>query len=357
MLSGGASAADSLRIATYNTELDRRGPGLLLRDIAKGQDPQVKAVVQVIAAAAPDIVLLQRIDYDIEIRALSALADALRAAGLDYPHLFALPPNRGMRTGVDLDGDGRTGRPGDAQGFGDFTGQGGMAILSRFPIEAEVVRDFSALLWADLPGATLPVWDGQPVLSAQARGVQRLSSTGHWDVPVQVGGTVLHLLAFHATPPVFDGPEDRNGLRNRDELRLWPLYLDGALPGPPPPEGRFVLLGDANLDPSDGDGRSAAMRTALADPRLSDPRPVSAGGPLAAAAQGGVNVGQRGDPALDTADWDDDGPGNLRVDYALPSADLRVTGAGVFWPAEGPMADTVAQASRHRLVWVDIALP
>ncbi|PTW44491.1 endonuclease/exonuclease/phosphatase family protein [Rhodovulum kholense] len=347
-------AAADLRVASYNAELSRKGPGLLLRDILSRKDDQVAAVVEVIAAARPDILALQGIDYDLDGLALTALADLLRARDLDYPHRFALSPNTGLRSGLDLDGDGRTGGPGDAQGFGYFAGQDGMAILSRFPILTEEVRDFSALLWRDLPGATLPETDGAPFPSPEAQAVQRLSTTGHWDVPVDLGGTVLHLLTFHATPPVFDGPEDRNGLRNRDELRLWTLYLDGAL-DLPPPDGPFVVLGDANLDPEDGHGRSAAMRAFLADPRLTDPLPESAG--AAAAPQTGANAAQRGVPARDTAEWDDNSPGNLRVDYVLPSAAIPVTGAGVFWPAAGPLAETVRTASRHRLVWADLALP
>lgn len=358
VLTAAEAGATDLRVASYNTELSRKGPGLLLRDIEAGKDPQVAAVVEVIAAVRPDILALQGIDYDMDGLALRALADRLRARDLDYPHLFALRPNTGLRTGLDLDGDGRTGGPRDAQGFGYFGGQGGMAILSRHPILAEEAHDFSTLLWADLPGATLPTADGRPYPSAAAWAVQRLSTTGHWAVPVRVGERVLHLMTFHASPPVFDGPEDRNGLRNRDELRLWTLYLDGALDAPPP-AGPFVLLGDANLDPADGDGHSAAMAAFLADPRLTDPEPRSAGGSAAAAAQGGANADDRGDPALDTADWPDGAgePGNLRVDYVLPSADLTVTGAGVFWPADGPMAETAARASRHRLVWVDLRLP
>ena len=76
----------------------------------------------------------------------------------------------------------------------------------------------------------------------------------------------------------------------------------------------------------------------------------------AAAAQDGANAGQRGDPALDTADWPEaDGPGNLRVDLVLPSRDLTVRASGVLWPAPGqPLAETAATASPHRLVWVDL---
>ncbi|HDR27890.1 endonuclease/exonuclease/phosphatase family protein [Rhodovulum sp.] len=359
-LAVGMAAAADLRVAAYSSGLARKGPGLLLADIAGGKDAQVAAVVEVIAATRPDILLLLDFDYDMDGLAMRALADLLRARDLDYPYLFALKPNTGMRTGLDLDGDGRANGPRDAQGFGYFPGQGGMALFSRYPVEAAGVRDFSGLLWAELPGATQPQVDGRPFPSAEAQAVQRLSTTGHWVVPVRVGETTIRLLAFHATPPVFDGPEDRNGLRNRDELRLWTLFLDGALPGVPAPDGPFVVLGNANLDPADGDGRSAAMAAFLADPRLTDPMPRSEGGALAAAVQGGVNATHRGDPALDTADWDDAAPGdpgNLRVDYVLPSADLTVTGAGVFWPADGPMAETVAAASRHRLVWVNLRLP
>ncbi len=43
-----------------------------------------------------------------------------------------------------------------------------------------------------------------------------------------VGKTTLHLLASHPTPPAFDGPEDRNGRRNHDEIRFWNDYLDRA---------------------------------------------------------------------------------------------------------------------------------
>ncbi|RME14969.1 MAG: endonuclease/exonuclease/phosphatase family protein, partial [Alphaproteobacteria bacterium] len=46
-----------------------------------------------------------------------------------------------------------------------------------------------------------------------------------------------------------------------------------------------------------------------------------------------------------------------RVDYVLPDAGLVVTGSGVVWPApDDPFAETVARASRHRLVWVDVEI-
>jgi hypothetical protein len=97
----------------------------------------------------------------------------------------------------------------------------------------------------------------------------------------------------------------------------------------------------------DGQGRRDAMRALLDDPGLRDPRPRGAG-------DGGT--GHRGDPALDTVDWE--GPGPLRVDYVLPDAALAVAASGVLWPAPGDaMAETVAAVGPGRAVWVDLALP
>lgn len=346
-----AARAETLRLATFAAPLTREGPGLLLRDIAGGEDPAIAAALAAIHAAAPDILVLTQFDHDADLAALAAFADRLAAGGTDLPYSFAARPNSGMATGLDMDGDGTLGQPRDAQGYGRFAGAGGLAVLSRWPVDAGAVRDFSATLWRDLPGATLPMSAGRPFPSQEAQALQRLSSTAHWIVPVQAPGGVVELLVWSATPPVFDGPEDRNGLRNRDELRLWTAVLDGAL-GPPP--GRhFVIAGNANLDPADGEGITAAMAAFLADPRLTDPAPASAGGAQAA------DPGQRGDPARDTADWSEDGPGNLRVSYILPSAAWEVTAAGVLWPAaDNPAApltpDDLAASGPHRLVWADL---
>lgn len=350
------AAAATLRVATFNAALGRRGPGLLLRDVLTGEDPQVEAAAAVIAAAGADVVLLTNVDYDHGLVALSAFAERLGAQGAPYPHRFAFRPNTGLQTGLDMDGDGRLGTADDAQGYGAFAGASGMVLISRLPVLEAEARDFSAFLWRDLPGALLPEAEGRPFPSDAVFAIQRLSTTGHWDVPVALpGGGRLHILAWHATPPLFGGPHERNLRRNHDETRFWALFLDGALPFPPP-EAPFVLMGDANLDPFDGDGMGEAMQALLAHPALQDPAPRSTG---AVAAQGPLDETHAGDPALDTAHWDGRfHPGNLRVDYVLPAAGLEVTGAGVLWPEPGaPLAAEVEAASRHRLVWVDLRLP
>ncbi len=293
-----------------------------------------------------DVVVLTGVDWDLDGIALGALADALEKAGRPYPHRFALQPNTGVPTGFDVDGNGYFGDARDAQGYGRFRGEEGMAILSRLPIRAADVVDFSGYLWRDLPGALVP-----PGIDPGLLAIQRLSTTGHWQVPVELPDRrVLTLLAWHATPPVFDGPEDRNGRRNHDEAAFWLRLLAGDLPFATP-QAPFVILGQSDLDPVDGDGRAGAMRALLTSPLLQDP---SARG---ADPQQGAR--QKGDPALDTADYSaNNGPGRLRVDYVLPSTDLRVTGAGVLWPAPSdPLAATAATASRHRPVWVDIETP
>jgi hypothetical protein len=53
------------------------------------------------------------------------------------------------------------------------------------------------------------------------------------------------------------------------------------------------------------------------------------------------------------------GPGNLRVDYVLPSKNLRMLDAAVFWPlSTDPLFRLVGvfpfPTSDHRLVWVDL---
>ncbi|MDU9003101.1 endonuclease/exonuclease/phosphatase family protein [Sedimentitalea todarodis] len=339
---------ETLRVATFNAELEGDGPGLLLRDLTREDSDQIEAVVRVIARTSPDILALQGIDWDYDGAVLNALVDLLAASGVSYSYHFAARPNAGLATDLDLDGDGRLGGPGDAQGFGDFTGQSGLAVLSRFPIRTGQVRDFSGLLWRDMPGALLPTNDdGTPFPSKEAQAIQRLSSTAHWIVPIELpDDTVLSLMTFHASPPVFDGPEDRNGRRNHDEILLWRAILDGEFGDAP---DRFVLAGDANLDPQDSDGRTEAIRVLMADPRLVDPRPASAG----AAAM--PDQGHKSRNAHDTVDWD--GIGRFRVDYVLPSAQQEVIDAGVFWPApDEPGHDDALAASRHRLVWVDLLL-
>ncbi len=207
-----AAQAESLRLALWNVGLERRGPGLLLRDIEKGTDPQVMATLAVLARLDADILVLTGVDHDPGLHALAALAMSLQSVGQPYPHLFAPRPNSGQPTGFDVDGDGRLNEPEDAQGWGRFPGAGGTAILSRLPLLPGQAQDFSAFLWRDLPQAGIP-----PGTDPSLVAVQRLSSHSHLILPVQLpDGSPLPLLIWHATPP----PLTTQGIGMATETRM-----------------------------------------------------------------------------------------------------------------------------------------
>jgi len=200
-----------------------------------------------------------------------------------------------------------------------------MAVLSRWPVA--LVADHSAMLWRDVPDTLFIDAKGRTGPDATGYDVQRLSSSVHWELRVTPPGSdTLTLMVFHATPPVFDGSEDRNGRRNADEVLFWRHRLDGAFG--PPPEVPFAILGTFNLAPDRGQGLRPQLVEFLADPRLRD-LPDLIGKP--------------------TAHWPDPGPGSLRVDYILPSADLAVRDA--------TLMATDPQISRHQPIVVTLDLP
>ncbi len=328
-----------MRIATYNADLTARGPGLLAQSLSQGGDEPQRAAASVIAALNADILLITGMDYDAGGAALAALVSMLSRAGISYAHSFPLRPNAGIPSGFDLNGDGRFGGARDALAYGRFSGEGGMAVLSKLPINIENIRDFSGYLWADLPKNLSP--DTDPAL----RRLQPLSSSGHYEVPIALpNGQMLNLLAYGATPPVFDGPDDRNGRRNHDEAAFWGALLAGQLPMPAP-KPPYVILGQTNLDPVDGEGLPDALNALMS--HLQDPAPRGS--------SDRKDAGQRGDPQMDTAMYGGD-IGGLRVDQILLSNDIMLTASGVMWPvALDPLAKTLAAAARHRPVWVDIA--
>ena len=371
-----AFGADPLpvRIATFNIAMGLEQPAQLSAALRSGADERLRQVAEILQRVRPDIVLLNEFDFDPAIDAAAELNDHYLARSqrgqqpIHYEHHFRAPVNTGVDSGLDLDGDGRPGGPGDAWGFGHFPGQYGMLLLSRHSLRGEQARTFSAFRWAALPEARAPLRaDGTPFYPVNIWSMLRLSSKSHWDVTADINGRALHLLAFHPTPPVFDGPEDRNGLRNFDEIRFWREYTrpdggafivdDGGTAGGIAAGEAFVIAGDFNADPWDGDATPGAIAQLLEAPWI-DARcvPASIGGSEAARRQGGVNLQQTGDPAADTADFDDRHTGNLRLDYLLPSADLGIRGCGVFWPAAGEDGHDLLEGSDHRLVWLDINL-
>jgi hypothetical protein len=304
---------------SFDANLSRKGPGLLVRDLSRGEDKQIAAVMDRITALKPDILALFSFDYDYDGVAAGLLKETLDAAGHAMPYHYLSAPNTGEPTGFDLDRNDRLGEARDAQGYGKYRGQGGMVLLSRFPIIQDQVQDFTAMIWADMPDARLP---DEYFLQKEAE-VLRLHSVAAWEVPVQTPDGVLNVLISKAGPPVFDGPEDRNGLRNADEIAFWTRHIQAK-------NTPFVILAGLNNDPVQGEGLKPALMDLLTSDKITDPNPRSNGfGPA-------------------TVNWKF---GKMRVDYVLPSSSLGIKASGVDWLAAEP--DTT-YGSRHRPVWVDV---
>ncbi len=388
-VAGCATKPKTVRFATFNASLNRNEEGKLVKDLSTPDNQQAKNVAEIIQRVRPDVLLINEFDWSedgtppqlFQKNYLSISQNG--SEPIEYPFRVFLPVNTGIPSGCDLDNDGMVimdpgtrGYGNDCFGFGQFPGQYGMLLLSRYPFaDIGPMRTFQKFLWKDMPGAMLPTKeDGSPWYSDDELAVLPLSSKSHWDVGLKIGTATVHVLASHPTPPAFDGPEDRNGKRNHDEIRLWRDYLDqsrflvddGGAPLPMwivPPS--IVLMGDMNADPSDGGSIPGAIQQLLDHPRVNSSfTPSSDGAVDASTLQGGKNTSQKGDPRFDTADFSDreNGPGNLRCDYVLPSNDLTVLGGGVFWPATpDPLHRLVEMnpvaSSDHRMVWLDVAVP
>ncbi len=374
--------AGALRIATYNASLNRPTAGKLTEDL-KSNDEQIQAIATVVRTVQPDILLVNEIDYSTEADNAALLdenyfakttPDLLGGSAWPMRYRYSAASNTGVASGMDLDNNGRDGEPNDAFGFGRFPGQYGMALFSRFEIPTSEVVTLKDYLWSQLPNPSRPTdpKTNKPYHADSVWNKLRLSSKSFWDVPVRTPMGTLHMLASHPTPPAFDGPEDRNGCRNHDEIKLIQHYIESSSKliddqGKPisfSADAPFVVLGDLNCDPKDGDSKNAAINALIHHPQMSKAAaPRSEGGKVASERQGERNARHKSDPAEDTADFNDNSVGNLRADYALPSKHFKVIASGIFWPRhEDVTADKVEvikkllDASDHHLVWVDLTL-
>lgn len=385
-----AGIQEPIRFATFNASLNRTTEGQLITDLSTDTNEQAQNVAEIIQRVNPDIVLINEFDFDPNNTAAQLFQDNYLsvsqngASPVDYLYRYVAPSNTGIASGFDLDNNGTVvtnpGSPGygnDAFGFGDFPGQFGMVLYSKYQIDTANIRTFQNFLWKDMPGALLPDDPATPEpndwYSAEELDAFRLSSKSHWDIPINVNGEIVHVLASHPTPPVFDGLEDRNGTRNHDEIRFWAdyvtpgqgdyIYDDAGNRGGIAPGSRFVIMGDQNADPLDGDSTNDAILQLLDNPLINTSiTPDSAGGIEQAVLQGGANATHEGNPAFDTADFADAAPGNLRADYVLPSKNLPIEDAAVFWPeSTDPLFPLVGTfpfpSSDHRLVSVDVNVP
>jgi endonuclease/exonuclease/phosphatase family metal-dependent hydrolase len=339
----------TIRFASFNAALNRSQAGGLITDLSTPNNQQAQNVAEIIQRINPDVLALQEIDYDKGGKALQLFQDNyLRvsqngAQPIYFKCSYAVPSNTGIPSGMDLDKDGKTDSPSDALAFGFHPGQYAFAILSKYPIQWDNIRTFQKFLWKDMLGARLPKnpATGEGWYSAAALDIFRLSSKNHVDVPIEFPTGIIHTLVAHPTPPVFDGEEKRNRRRNFDEIRLFAdyitpgkgdyLYDDKGQKGGLDSAAHFIIMGDMNADPVDGE--SNAINQLLKHPRL-----------------------HAAPTTHHTTTW------GLRVDYVLPSKKLKICASGVFWPDfSEPLYYLVEKkgeieaSSDHRLVWVDLA--
>lgn len=367
----------TLRVATFNVSMDasnylpaeqwQSAGAEALSQALEDQHPQIRAIAEIIQHVRPDIIILNEFDYLPDARVLESFRREFLAvsqngeAPVDYPYSFIAPVNTGRASPFDLNRDGKASGVGDdAWGYGNYEGQYGMAVLSKYPIDQTATRTFQFFKWRDLPGALQPLVPRthEPWYSADAWAQMPLSSKSHWDVVVDVAGYPLHLLVSHPTPPVFDGEENRNGRRNHDEIRFWQEYIsdldtqfiydDQGRRGGLGMQQRFVIVGDLNASIESEDNVPGSIEQLLEHDQVQgDFVPTSAGG----------QAHTPGNPLAEqhTASW------RKRADYVLPSAyGIRIIDGGVFWPtANEPKGDLVSSRDRssdHRLVWLDIQL-
>jgi len=367
----------TLKIATFNVSMEalnyvahERGEapkvsGKTLTKALASDHQQIKNIAEIIQMVNPDIILLNEFDnqdndhQDLKTFISHYLNKSQNGkTTIDFPYYYQGSVNTGVNSGMDIDGNGEKGKlPGDGYGFGYFPGHFGMALLSKYPINVDQIRTFQHFKWHDMPNALIPIdpesnkaWYSQEVWQKL-----RLSSKSHWDVPVEVNGKTIHILASHPTPPVFDGPEDRNGKRNHDELRFWHDYItpelagyiydDNGHRGGIKTEQTFVMLGDFNATTVEGNAIKAGISSLLNNAKIQDAMPHSQAGKL----HKPDNINAK----YHTSNW------GMRVDYVLPSVNgLSINNSGIFWPAETDenyrlIKDRKA-SSDHRLVWLEL---
>lgn len=368
----------TVRIALFNiwemstgklTDKDSSGAGL---------NDQLIAASEIIKKINPDVLIINEIDHDIDsylegeqlILNARRFIDSYLNQGVNpisYPYSYAAPCNTGFLAGKDFDNNGKIAAEADrgtndygvdCYGYGRYPGQYSMAILSRYPLQTEEVRTFQKFLWKDLPDNLIP----EEWYSPDELEIFRLSSKSHWDIPVKIGEKTIHILMSHPTPPVFDGPEDRNGRRNYDEIRMWVHYInddsvmidDSGLRGGLGSNKSFIIAGDLNADPY-GDiletGQNSISQL-LNHPRINDCGEILT-------SEGALMGQEPGPPKYNESRTTGRRGRGRRIDHLLPSIDLNVTGGGVFWPDSTADANGAAMAqiaSDHRLIWLDLKL-
>lgn len=378
------SEKESLRVATVNAGLSEDEEGALAERLEGGQDEAAQMLARNIQKTRPDVLLITDIDTDTHVADIfkdQYLAEAQTdgEAGskdlspLDYRYVYAASTNAGVQSGADLNGNGSTGDPGDAFGVGHFEGQRSMILYSRYPIKQDEVRTFNNLIWSELPGSSLDT----EKYSKLVRSVLPLNSTSLWDVPLDVDGETVHVVATGLTP---DQGEGADADRRLDQLRFLNMYLsdsdelrdltdDAGAYGGLEQEANAVVLGALgpdleSLDENVGQKRQDAaeeLETFLDSGELDVAKPSSAGAQCEDDASPQIRTIL--DFVCATQYATRIGGGTSRSDYVAAANGSTVSKSGI----EAAMSRAVAEkssagtssassAGARRMVWADVTL-
>ena len=325
--------SDALRVATFDANLSRSSSGDLFEDLSVPGTEDAAEVAKVIQQVRPDVLVLTGIDTDAGDEAVEAFNTNYLAVGADdsdgmtYPYSYTAPSNAGVESGADLDRNGTIGGPGDALGYGDFPDQSSMIIYSKYPIETDKIRDFTSLSWSKMPDNNIP-----DDVSDLERDILPLASVSHWDVPIDVEGESVHILASSAADA---SKRDKAVARNQDQIRFWEDYLDQDTEyitdhrgdrGPIEEEAPFIIAGSLKADPNGhGPADPAAISSLLDSEAITDPQPDRT---LASGNQDQEALPTDPDARYHTAPAPEGSQNSYRADYVLPSSDMTVIDSG-----------------------------
>lgn len=364
----GAVPTVAVRFMTFNLEDIRHDQA------STTNNARLQRLAEAIQRIRPNVLLLNELETvsdssqkstaDLFIQNYLMIPQAEWLEGIAFAS-FTPATNTGIPSGHDLDRSGevhdipppRSQRQtseqraygGDCFGFGTFPGQYGMALLvdPALKIIDTEIRTYQRFLWNDLPDVQIPTLeDGSPYYSDDAWAEFRLSSKTHAIVPILLpNNTTVNAIISHPTPPAFDGREQRNKLRNHDEIRMISaiienhqfLYDDQGLIGGLAEGSSFVVMGDLNADPKHGSSIGDPINTFLlgSNQIAKTPAPAS-------------SIKIEGLDPTDTSGF------RLRVDYVLPSSDLEILDSGLW--RYGSDRDS-GFGSDHFPVWVDLLVP
>ncbi|WP_022873420.1 endonuclease/exonuclease/phosphatase family protein [Nesterenkonia alba] len=356
---------DDVRVATLHADLTADPVGDVGDPLESfvdslsedGNHEQARTVAQTVQINQPDVLVLTGVSYDDDGEVAEALRSYLARGqygqtGIDYPHVFTAGTNSGVDSGADLDGDGSVGGPGDAIGHGDYPGEHGMIVFSKYPIIEDEVRTFQHFLWRDMPDSSMP----EDRYSELEESIFRLAQTTVWDVPVEVeGDSHLHVVATSAAAP--EDPTEVDIARAEDTMRLmtdyvsgdaWYIYDDEGETGGLPYGSDAVVVGTPLIPGVD----SSTLTTHHG---VQDPQPE-------ALTEVPLETRPGGEDATDeTATRYIEAGEDQRASFVLPTTGLEVTDSAVFWPGEGEYGYRVVNpeseyALSDRLVWADLSL-